>query len=626
VVSTAMAEIGTGYIKVLYETSGLSEAGSGITSKIMPMMGKYGKLAGAGLAVGVAAGVGKALFDVGSELEKAHNVLRQQTGATGEELAKLNDEAHKVAETVPVSFETAAEGVAAVHQKLKLAGPAATAVTRQMEQLARVTGTDVKDNVDNVTKVLGRWNLGAGQAQRVTNMMFRASQLTGTSFSDLAANTTKSAVVMKQFGFNLTDTTSIFAKLQRSGFNVSKMTLGLNSGLAKMAKAGLDPARAFPKLVQQIKNAHNPTKALGLAVAQFGTRAGSELSQAIRGGVFSTDALTKKIKSGGETVGKASDQTLELGDRWEMFSNQLKVVVAPAAEGIVHLLNTGMALALKDLPKLIKWVGDTIHQVWPTMGHDVSDAAKQIMGAIRQTVHVVQVIWNSWFGHLMKDIILRNLRAIVTAIKSTFRVIGDLFHTIGDLLHGRWGKLWGDIKSLVRDTLVGIVNLIKAVPLVNAVLTLADKAFQAAKRLGRSIKNGVVEGITGVAGAVSDAVTAALRTAGGLLNTGLSKVSSVLNHIPGVHLPSSFNIGLAGGGVINQPTLAWVGETAASRPEIVTPERLLRQIMRDEGGGRGRQALTITNWYEGTGYLSTISGEAVRGAGRLAQQQSRMAR
>lgn len=40
----------------------------------------------------------------------------------------------------------------------------------------------------------------------------------------------------------------------------------------------------------------------------------------------------------------------------------------------------------------------------------------------------------------------------------------------------------------------------------------------------------------------------------------------------------------AKGAVVNEPTLALIGETRRATPEIVTPERLMRQIMREEGG------------------------------------------
>ena len=622
-----MAEIGTGYIKVLYETSGLSEAGSGIMGKIGPMLGKYGKLAGAGLAVGVAVGAGKALYDVGETLEVAHNRLRTQTGKTGEALAKLDDQAHQVAEHVPISFNDAADAVAGVTQKLHLSGPAAEHLAEQMSKLSRITGTSTKDNIASTTAVLGRWNLGAGKAQQVTNMLFRASQQTGGSFSDISGAVAQGSNIMKAYGIGLGGTTSIMAKLQEKGFTSTKIIMGLNTGLANMAKKGQDPEKVFPRLVERIKQAHNPTKALSLAVGEFGTRAGTQLTAAIRQGVFSTDKITKAIEHGKETVGKASDSTLTLSDRWKMFKNTLTVLVAPAAEAFVKLLNEGMAWALKELPPLIKWVGDTIHQVWPTMGKDVANVMAQIQDAIQQTIHVVQVIWNSWFGHLMKDVILRNLRAILTAIKATFRVIGDLFHTIGDLLHGRWGKLWGDIKRLVSDSLGAIIDMIKAYPLVNLLLTLADKALQAAKRVGRSIKNGVVNGLTGMAGAVGGAAAGAVNALIDVINGfGIHIHKSILGH--GINVdwsPGIPHVSFAEGGVITSPTLGWVGESAGSRPEIITPERLLRRIMREEHGG-GVHALTITNWEDGTGYITRLANGQVAGAAALGRQRARMAR
>lgn len=48
---------------------------------------------------------------------------------------------------------------------------------------------------------------------------------------------------------------------------------------------------------------------------------------------------------------------------------------------------------------------------------------------------------------------------------------------------------------------------------------------------------------------------------------------------------------LARGGVITEPTFAYIGETAAARPEIVTPQRLMadtfRDVLREAGGAAG---------------------------------------
>lgn len=48
---------------------------------------------------------------------------------------------------------------------------------------------------------------------------------------------------------------------------------------------------------------------------------------------------------------------------------------------------------------------------------------------------------------------------------------------------------------------------------------------------------------------------------------------------PGTAAPFAY------GGLITKPTLALMGERASSRPEIVSPEALMRRIVREEGGG-----------------------------------------
>ena len=259
------------------------------------------------------------------------------------------------------------------------------------------------------------------------------------------------------------------------------------------------------------------------------------------------------------------------------------------------------------------------------MAHDVSNVMQQIGDVITQTVHAIRVVWNSFFGRLMKSIVVSQLKATWTFVRATLRLIGDVFHTIGDLIHGRWGRLWGDIKQLARDAIATVLDYIRNIPIVNVLTVLATKAFNAAVTVGGKIKDGVVSGLAGIAGAVGGAAAAAVNALIDVINEfHISIHKSIFGH--GINIdwsPGLSHVSFAQGGVVTSPTLAWVGESAGSRPEIVTPERLMRQIMREEGGGGGGvYALTITNWHEGSGYIA----EHVAGAGRLARQHARMAR
>ena len=52
----------------------------------------------------------------------------------------------------------------------------------------------------------------------------------------------------------------------------------------------------------------------------------------------------------------------------------------------------------------------------------------------------------------------------------------------------------------------------------------------------------------------------------------------------GRSMPTEGVPGFAQGGVVSKPTLALVGESSRTTPEIITPEKLMRQIVREEGG------------------------------------------
>lgn len=94
--------------------------------------------------------------------------------------------------------------------------------------------------------------------------------------------------------------------------------------------------------------------------------------------------------------------------------------------------------------------------------------------------------------------------------------------------------------------------------------------------------------ITRLASGMFDGIKAAFRAA---INWIIDRWNNLSFTVPGVSTPfgdfggqtiNTPNIPrLASGGVITEPTLAWVGETARARPEIVTPEYLMRDVVRD---------------------------------------------
>lgn len=87
---------------------------------------------------------------------------------------------------------------------------------------------------------------------------------------------------------------------------------------------------------------------------------------------------------------------------------------------------------------------------------------------------------------------------------------------------------------------------------------------------------------------ISDAFRSAMNVIVGLWNGLEFSLPSIDTRIPGIGKVGGFTLStpdipeLAGGGVITSPTLAWLGEISSARPEIVTPEKLMADVVRRE--------------------------------------------
>ena len=106
---------------------------------------------------------------------------------------------------------------------------------------------------------------------------------------------------------------------------------------------------------------------------------------------------------------------------------------------------------------------------------------------------------------------------------------------------------------------------------------------------------GAVGAPSGPSGGRSAAMQAAIDRIAGAKASG-SALDAM--RLPGLRSAFEAQFGipapLASGGVITRPTFAYLGETPRARPEIVSPEHLMRRIVREESGGAGASSSCTT--------------------------------
>lgn len=235
-----------------------------------------------------------------------------------------------------------------------------------------------------------------------------------------------------------------------------------------------------------------------------------------------------------------------------------------------------------------------IKDLWDEYGADIvetiTDAFDAIWGIVEKVMPIILDIFEVTFETIKA--VVEDIINIIIGIIDTFTAIltGD-FSGLKDGLLRIWNSLWSGIKNVVS----GAWGILKSAfgglltNITNWFTSLPGKALG----WGKSFMNGFKNGIKSVAKAIVRVVKAPFNGIIGLVNGligALNKVSIKLPKIPkwvpGIGGRGGNTIGfnipkipsLATGGVVHDPTLAMIGDAGVGNPEIVAPQKMLKEM------------------------------------------------
>ncbi len=235
---------------------------------------------------------------------------------------------------------------------------------------------------------------------------------------------------------------------------------------------------------------------------------------------------------------------------------------------------------------------------------------------IETVVAIVTKIWNKW-GDEFTALAKVTVGLVIDIVNNLLTVLTGIMDLIKAVLTGKWGEAWDAIKliasglwGILESSIVAIVDGIAAVfgGLLDTVTKPFRDAFKAAKDFvmttakdglasaGTAVGNAFVDGISGalngltdLGGKIADGVIGAFKAgwniAAGYINEKIPN-SIPIPFAPDIDLPDNPVPMFGNGAVVSRATLAVVGEVPGET-EIVTPEKLMRRIIREEGGARG---------------------------------------
>lgn len=337
--------------------AGIDKLASGMTRKLSGI----GNTLSAALTVPIL-GLGAALLKVGMEFDDAFDRITVGTGATGAALEGLEQSFRNVFKDVPVSAEKVSIAITELNRRLGLTGEGLETLTKQEVELARMTGGDLKAQIEATSKVFENWKGAIQDPTTAMDTLFKVGQITGIGVTDLATQMTKAGAPLRALGLGFDQAALLVAQFDKTGVDAGKTTQALSRALSEMAKKGVtDPQQAFKLLIDKIKNSTSEMGALEIATKVFGQRAGVQMVDAIKAGKFSLDDLAKKLAENQDSVLEAAKRTKDFTEQLIEFAHGVMIAVEPLANDLFKALNDltpEITRVINAVTSLVKWFRD----------------------------------------------------------------------------------------------------------------------------------------------------------------------------------------------------------------------------------------------------------------------------
>lgn len=506
-------------------------------------------------AAGALAVAFKKSFD---EFDTGSDALRVKTGLMGKDLAGLEKNFKDVAGQVVQPLSEVGNVMGELAARTNLTGKPLEQLTKQVLDLARITGGDAQASVANLTRLFGDWSIKTSSQAGTLDKLFRVSQKSGIEVNRLSELMVQFGSPLRSLGLDFDTTAAMFARFEKEGVNIETAMPGLRMALKNFAKAGREPAEALKDTIEKIKNTRSEADATKLAFKTFGVRAGADLGRAIREGRFSLEDYIASMKNGRDTIAKATKDTDDWSETFAKLRNRISVVLGPIGQ-----IGSVVAGGVAALGPMIFGLGTL------TTALQGSAVASRIAALAMDSIPFVAI---AAAVVLLAVLIVKNWKTIKRVTLAVFHAIGRVIGDVIDWVKKHWPLLLAVLIGPIGLAVLFIVKHFKKIKEVaaGAVKWVKDR-FSSFVEFFKNLPGKIGRAARGMWDGIKDAFRAAVN----FIIRGWNRIEF---KIPGFKVGpikwKGFKLGLpdipllAKGGIVTKPTLAMVGERG---PEAVIP-------------------------------------------------------
>ena len=389
-------------------------------------VGKKNSVVSAGIVA-----VGAASIAAFNEVDEGADIAIKATGAVGEQARQIEKSYSNVATSIVGEFSDIGAALGEVNTRFGFTDKELEECTIQFMKFGEVTGADVTNAVQKVSRYMGDASIDSSQYSKVLDNLTVACQASGISMDSLTETLVSYGAPMRALGFETEESIAIFSQWEKAGVNTSIAFSGMKTAISKWSAEGKDAREEFKKTLSEIKSCPNIASATTKAIEAFGKKAGPDLADAIKGGRFEyEDFLTLLQNSEGQLDG-TYDEVIDGADDAKLAMQNMKVALSEIGNTIMTLLSP-----------IIQSVSE----------HIKSFAEK----------------WKSLSPEVQKVIVI--IGGLVAAIGPVLIIIGKLMSSIGAIM--TYGPKLVSMFGTIKTALSGLFSFIAANPIILVVTAI----------------------------------------------------------------------------------------------------------------------------------------------------------
>lgn len=468
------------------------------------------------------AGYGQSFEEIGDALA----YTAQATGATGEELKFLAQDALMLSENMDMDVNESVRSAAMLMKQFGVDGSTAMAMIAEGQQAGINSAGDMLDTINEYSVFFQQAGLDAEQMFAILENGMAA----GARDTDFIAD------AFKEFGIIMKEDST------RAADALNAMGLAGGDLINQFAAGGPEAAAAFATVADAVANVEDPLERSQLQVELFGTKA-EDLER---------DVIASFSAIGGSVTGSV-DTLNEINElKFDSFTGAMSgigrlittMLIIPIGQKLLpHLTNfanwfrtnvpgiiayfqsmfTGASGSFSGIQKVVEsvigfigpFITSTIGAVvswWKSNGAELLANAQIVFNGILAVINFVMP--------LVKAIISTVFNGIKLIISGALNFITGIFQVFAGLFTGDWSKMWTGIKNVLTGAvqlILGFMSLNFVRGLLNLFKNLATGAVKWIVNLAKGSRqqfDNFVNGLLSRAGSMVTSVLGFFRNMG----------------------------------------------------------------------------------------------------------------